>query len=171
MNDAGRAERPARIATLLFPMARGALLGNFAGVVQVVVSQIVGIATGRRERTDIAPRLVERTAERLGTSLSRAPRWTLATVFHFGYATGWGVLYALVRESRRGRRVPTWLLGSLFGGAIYAVAFSRFGAGTRVGSERHPDRREWRELVIQWASALSFALVLAYTEAWSREEW
>jgi hypothetical protein len=72
--------------------------------------------------------------------------------------------------TRRGRRIPTWLAGGLLGGAIYAAACSRLGAGTQIGSERPPERREWRELVIQWASALSFALTVAYTEDWSRKE-
>jgi hypothetical protein len=168
MGEGKGTQRPARTGGVLFSAGRGVVLGIFAGVAQVMVAQAVGLATGRRERTDIAPRLVQRTAERLGTSLSRPLRWLLATVFHFGYASGWGGLYALARASRRGRRVPAWLSGGLLGGAIYAVAFSRLGAGTQLGSERPPERREWRELLIQWASALSFALTVAYTEGWSR---
>ena len=160
----------ARGGPVLFAAGRGAALGVVAGVVQVVVAQLVGLATGRRERTDIAPRLVQRAAERLGTSPSRPLRWLLATVFHFGYGAGWGGLFALARRSRRARRIPTGLAGCLLGVAIYGAAFSRAGAGTRLGSERHPERRRWYEFAIQWASSLAFALVVAYAEAWTRPE-
>ncbi len=168
MGDTERGQPTGGTAFLLTCM-RGAAIGCVAAVVQVLVSQIVGLATGHRERTDVAPRLVQRSAERLGTSPSRPLRWFLATVFHFGYGIGWGVLYTLACGSPRLRRTPPWLSGGLLGGVVYTLAFSRIGGGTLVGSERHPDRRGWYELVIHWASALSFAQVVAYTERWSRD--
>jgi hypothetical protein len=142
--------------------AVGAVLGCLAGVVQVVAAQAVGLLVGRRERADIAPRFMQRTANRFGTSLSRPLRWLLATVFHFGYAAGWGAAYAVAREARATRQVPPWLAGGLLGMLIYALAFSRFGAGTRVGSESHPDRRDESEWAIHGTSAFSFALAVAY---------
>jgi hypothetical protein len=125
---------------------------------------MVGLATRRRERTDIAPRLVQRLAERLGQSPGRPTRWSLATVFHFGYAIFWGVLYTLVRASRVGGQAPWWLTGTALGGTIYTLAFSRIGGGTLLGSERPPARREDRERLIQFTSAFSFAFVVAYVE-------
>ena len=168
MGDTERG-RSAGSTGLLLPPIRGAAIGCVAGVVQILVSQGVGLATGHRERTDIAPRLVQRSAERLGTSLSRPSRWFLATAFHFSYGIGWGVVYTLACASPQVRRTPPWLSGGLLGGIIYTVAFSRIGAGTLLGSERHPERRGWNELAIQWASALSFAQTVAYTERWSRQ--
>ena len=123
---------------------------------------------GRRERADIAPRLVQNTAKQFGGSLSRPTRWLLATIFHFGYAAGWGAAYAVAHEASEMRRVPAWLSGGVLGALIYAAAFSRLGGGTMVGAERHPDRREGRELAIQWTSALSFSLTLAYGYRWLR---
>lgn len=166
MNDVGRGQ-PARDLPLVFMAARGTAIGIFAGIVQVLASQIVGLATGRRERTDVAPRLVQRVAERLGHSPSRPERWSLALVFHFGYAIFWGIVYTLVRASGGGRRVPRWLTGTLLGGVIYTLAFSRIGGGTLVGSERHPAHREDRERVIQVTAASSFAFAVAIAERWS----
>src|SRR4051794_35872221 len=93
----------------------GAVIGCCAGIGQVVGAEAVGILVGRRERADVAPRLVQRPAERFGESLSRPLRWFLATVFHFGYAAGWGAAYALARETRGVRRIPSWLAGGLLG--------------------------------------------------------
>jgi hypothetical protein len=166
--DATERGRSAADMGFLVTLMRGAVIGLGAAIVQVLVSQVVGFATGHRERTDIAPRLVQRSAERLGKSPSRPLRWSLAAIFHFSYGIGWGVLYTLACESPRVRQTPPWLSGGLLGGIIYTVAFSHIGGGTLVGSERQPERRRWYELAIQWASALSFAQVVAYTESLSR---
>jgi hypothetical protein len=143
-------------------VAIGVGLGWLAGIVQVIAAQAVGLLVGRREGADIAPRFVQRTANQFGKSLSRPPRWFLATLFHFGYASWWGALYAISREARLSRQIPPWLAGSLLGMLIYAAAFSRFGAGTQVGAESHPDRRDESEWAIHGTSAFSFALALAY---------
>jgi hypothetical protein len=164
MRDPKEARRPGRVAAVFLTLARGAAIGVVAGVVQVLAAQLVGLATGRRERTDVAPRLVQRSAERLGHSLSRPVRWLLAAAFHFGYAAFWGALYTALRASRGERRLPWWLAGGALGGVIYTLAFSRIGGGTLIGSERHPDRREGREQAIQWVSAFSFAFAVAYIE-------
>lgn len=163
MHDAGHGQ-PTHNIRVVDSVARGSALGIFAGIVQVLASQVVGLATRRRERTDVAPRLVQRIAERLGHSPGWPVRWSLAFVFHFGYAAFWGVLYTLVRASRGGARPPWWAVGTVLGGIIYTLAFSRVGGGTLLGSERHPARREDRERVIQVTSAFSFALVVAYVE-------
>jgi hypothetical protein len=157
-----RRDGTARGVRVLRDIGMGMLVGCFAGIPQVIAAQVVGALLGRRERADIAPRLMQNTAKQFGESLSRPLRWLLATIFHFGYGAGWGAVYAATHEAQAMQRVPAWLSGGVLGLLIYAVAFSRVGAGTLVGAERHPDRRENRELAVQWTSALSFALTLAY---------
>jgi hypothetical protein len=166
----GKQERGSTAGGARWPRdaAVGVVLGCLAGIVQVVAAQAVGLLVGRREGADIAPRFVQRTANQFGESLSRPSRWFLATVFHFGYAAGWGALYAVSREARVSRQIPPWLGGSLLGMLIYALAFSRFGAGPQVGSESHPDRRDEREWAIHGTSAFSFALALAYEDRYLR---
>jgi hypothetical protein len=164
MIDERERDQTAGNRSLVGNAVRGGAIGLFAGIVQVVASQFVGLAVRRRERTDVAPRLVQRVAERLGRSPGKPERWSLATVFHFGYALFWGVLYTLVRASRGGSRAPWWLTGTALGGLIYTLAFSRIGGGTLLGSERPPDRREDRERVIQVVSAFSFAFTVAFVE-------
>ena len=51
--------------------ALGVALSWGAGTVQVLAAQGVGLLLGRRERADIAPRLVQRAAERLGAGCWR----------------------------------------------------------------------------------------------------
>lgn len=160
-----RADRVGRARLL----AGGALAGFFAGIPQVVAAQVVGAAVGDRQRADIAPRLVQRVAERCGTSVPRPARWTLAMLFHFAYATMWGVVYVAAREALDQRRLPPPLGAGMLGGAIYTLAFSRLGVGTQVGSEPRPARRGGREWAVHWTSVLSFSLTMAYGERWLRE--
>lgn len=140
----------------------GTAVGFVAGIPQVLAAQAVALLLGRRERADIAPRFMQRAAERLGKSLSRPARWGLAAAFHFGYALWWGGAYAAAVEAVGARRVPPAVGGGLLGAVIYTLAFSRIGAGTATGAERHPDRRGWRDWAIQAVSVLSFSLTLAY---------
>ena len=144
-------------AGVLRPLVRGAVIGLGAATVQVLVSQVVGLADGASRAEPISPPLgaAER-RERLGMSPSRPLRWFLAAAFHFSYGIGWGALYTLACELPQVRRTPPWLSGGLLGGILYTAAFSRIGGGTLVGSERPPARRRWYELAIQrgFASAL-----------------
>lgn len=165
---AERCDGTARGPRWLRDIGVGMVTGCLAGIPQVIAAQLVGVLVGRRERADIAPRLVQNIAKQFGESLSRPSRWLLATLFHFSYAAGWGAAYAVARETRGVRRVPEWLAGGVLGLLVYAVAFSRVGTGTLVGAERPPDRRENREWAIQWTSSLSFALALAYGYRWLR---
>ena len=165
---AERSDDTARRGHWLRDIGEGMVVGCFAGIPQVIAAQIVGGLVGRRERADIAPRLVQNTAEQFGESLSRPTRWLMATVFHFGYAAGWGGAYAVAQKALGARRVPEWLSGGVLGALVYVAAFSRIGGGTLVGAERHPDRRENRELAVQWTSTLSFALTLVYGYRWLR---
>lgn len=99
MRDTGRAGRPTGPVAVFTTLARGAAIGVLAGIVQILVAQFVGLALERRERTDVAPRLVQRSAERLGHAPARPVRWLLAAAFHFGYAAFWGMLYTQLRAS------------------------------------------------------------------------
>ncbi len=155
-------EHTAQTWTLARGVTAGMTVGFLAGIPQVLAAQAVALLLGRRERADIAPRLVQRTAEHAGKSLSRPARWTLAMAFHFGYAAWWGAVYATVVERADPHRVPPSLGGGLLGAVIYTLAFSRIGAGTLTSAERDPDRREGREWVVQATSVLSFSLIVAY---------
>ena len=165
MSGNERHDTPARW-DLARRVALGVATGLFAGIPQVLAAQTVGALVGRRDRADIGPRFVQRVAERTGHSPSRPARWSLAALFHFGYAAGWGAAYAAAVEVAGIRRGPPLLTGGLLGGLIYAVAFSRLGAATKSHTERHPDRRSGHEWAVQFTSAFSFALTLAYCYRW-----
>jgi hypothetical protein len=157
------------MANLLSAAARGVVVGLIAGVPQVVLTQIeTGFFDVPRERADIGPRFVRRVAQRfVGTTPSSPTEWLLATLFHFGYAAQWGALYALVQAWRP---TPPLVGGSMLAGLIYALAFSRWGAATQTGTERHPARRDVREMILHWTAALSFSLTTAYLYEWLRRE-
>lgn len=147
-------------------VALGVATGLFAGIPQVLAAQVVGALVGKRDRADIGPRFVQRVAARTGHSPSRPERWSLAALFHFGYAAGWGAAYATAVEVGGVRRGSPFLTGGLLGGLIYALAFSRLGAATRSHTERHPDRRSGADWAVQFTSAFSFALTLACCYRW-----
>jgi hypothetical protein len=150
-------------------VALGMAVGCFAGVPQVLLAQLNGALAGSRRQADVGPRLVQRLGRLAGRSPSRPERWSLAALFHFAYAAGWGAAYAAAIEVVGVRRVPPALAGGALGALIYAIAFSRLGVGTLTGAERHPDRRGERDWIVQLTSAFSFALILAYAYRWSRE--
>jgi hypothetical protein len=147
-------------------MGRGVVAGLLAGIPQVLIVQAVERPLGLPpDKADIGPRFVQRVAERLGEPLAPAQKWGLAALFHFGYAAGWGALYAVVD---RLLRPPGWLAGPALGAVIYAAAFSRWGAGTQSGAEPQPSRRDWHEDLLDWTAALSFSLSTALAYAWLR---
>jgi hypothetical protein len=147
-------------------VALGVVAGWLAGIPQVGAAQVVGGLVGKRRQADVGPRFVQRAARLLGKSPSRPSRWSLATLFHFLYAAGWGALYATTVGAVGTRRVPPLLGAGLLGALIYGAAFSRVGAGTATRTERHPDRRPPHEWAVEGTSAFSFALVLAYLWRW-----
>lgn len=151
---------------LLRRAALGMVAGLFAGIPQVLAAQAVGWLVGDRSEADVGPRFVQRTARLFRRSPSRPQRWSLAALFHFLYAAGWGGLYGLVVGAAVPDRVPPPLAGGLLGALIYSAAFSRLGAATLTGTERHPDRRGEREWLVQLTSAFGYAFTLAYTYRW-----
>jgi hypothetical protein len=145
-------------------IALGVTAGLLAGLPQVFVTQVVEKPLGLPDdKADVGPRLVGRLAKEMGTSVEPEMRWALAALFHFGYAAGWGGLYALVDRWLR----PKPLIGAAaMAGLIYLAAFSRWGGGTRTGTEPHPDRRPVRDAVLQWTAALSFSVPAVFIYRW-----
>jgi hypothetical protein len=171
VSEASRSDS-SRIPPLVRRAVLGSAAGLFAGIPQVLAAQAVGGLAGDRSQADVGPRFVQRAAWLFRRSPSRPQRWSLATLFHFGYAAGWGAAYGPVVGAAGAERVPPLLAGGLLGTFIYGVAFSRFGAGTRTFTERHPDRRNEREWAVLLTSAFSYALVLAYSYRWlDGQEW
>jgi hypothetical protein len=142
----------------------GALAGLVAAAAQVAVGkaeEVLLLPPG--EDSDIAPRFVERLAEHAGKSLPDSWRWALGTLFHFGYGTSWGALYALLEGwlAARRRAPPPLLGGAALGAVLYALAFSRLGMAVQTGTERPPARRPAAKTAVAWAVALTFGLVTA----------
>ncbi len=145
-------------------VALGITAGLLAGLPQVFVTQVVEKPLGLPDdKADIGPRLVDHLTREMGTAVEPELRWALAGLFHFGYAAGWGGLYGLVDRWLR----PNPLIGAAaMAGVIYLAAFSRWGGGTRSGSEPHPDRRPVRDAVLQWTAALSFSVPAVFVYRW-----
>jgi len=155
--------RPASRATVAdtrTDLVKGALAGLIAGIPQVLLTQAEArLLPLPGSRADIGPRFVQRVGEHLETCPRRTERWLLAGAFHFGYAAGWGVLYALLQ---RWRPAQPHVGGPLLAALIYALAFSPWGAATQTGTERPVETRPTQETLLHWTAALSFSLTLAY---------
>lgn len=171
MIDASELAEPTTIAKLTLTITRGVAAGWIAGIPQVVVTQVEGQLLGARERADIGPRFIRRATEHAGRRLSGPEQWVLAGVFHFEYSACWGAFYALAVELLGWRRVPPPVGGALLGGVIYTAAFSPIGGASRTGAERSPERRSWKETLLHWSAAMSFALTTAYSYRWLRNKW
>ena len=105
---------------------KGAAAGLVAGIPQVLLTQIEARVLGLpASQADIGPRFVQRIAERLDKRPKGPQRWLIAAGFHFGYAAGWGVVYALVQ---RWRPAQPHVGGPLLAALIYALAFSPMGS-------------------------------------------
>ncbi len=149
-------------------LVKGVAAGFVAGIPQVLVTQAEARLLGLPGRqADIGPRFVQRVAERLDTDMPRPLRWLIAGGFHFGYAGGWGLLYALLQ---RWRPAQAHVGGPLLAALIYALAFSPWGVATQTGTEQPVETRPVRETLLHWTAALSFSLTLAYLFA-RLEQW
>ena len=138
---------------------RGIEAGLLASVPQVLLPKIEErLLLGRGENADIGPRFVERLARMSGTSVREDTKWIAASAFHFGYATFWGVLYALAW--RRWRPNPM-LGGSVLSAVIYALAFPHWGGAVLTKTEPPPQRRPWRRELILATAAGTFGLLTA----------
>ena len=141
-------------------LEHGVLAGLIAGIPQVLLTQLQAQLLGLpRRQADIGPRFVHRVSRYVDAQPPTLGRWLLATLFHFGYAAGWGGLYAMVQ---RWRPAQPHVGGPLLAALIYAVAFSPWGAATHTRTEQPVETRPTRETVLHWTAALSFSLTLAY---------
>jgi hypothetical protein len=152
---------------LMIRLVRNGALGAGAGVVAGTAQVALGkteewLLLPPGEDANIAPRFVQRLAERLGTSLPDAARWALGTLFHYGYSAGWGAVYALAVGALPARRRPPPLLGgTALGAVLWALAFSPLGAAVQSGTERPPRRRPPYKDLLTWSVALAYGLVTA----------
>jgi hypothetical protein len=151
-----------------------ALTGSLAGLVAATAQVAVGKAEEwlilpPGEDANVAPRFVQRLAERAGQPLPASWRWVGGTLFHYGYGAIWGALYALLEGwlAARHRAPPPLLGGVALGAALYALAFSRLGVAVQTGTERPPQRRPASKTAEAWSVALTFGLVTAtLTSRW-----
>jgi ribose/xylose/arabinose/galactoside ABC-type transport system permease subunit len=139
--------------------ATGAVAGLIASVVQVGVGWTLdAVLNPPGHDNNIAPRLVDRATRIAGKRPNGVLDWVLGTAFHFGYGLGWGTLFGVLRQRLR---LPSLLLGTAMGGAIYLVGFSRAGWGTLTGTESHPERRPWQKQASLISVAMTYALCVA----------
>jgi hypothetical protein len=145
-------------------MVLGAGAGALAGIVQPAVGKLEEeLFFPDGEDTEIPKHFVRAAGARMGIEISEEEGLAAGTVFHVGYALFWGAAYALAREELD---LPPLAAGLGLGGLLYLMAFSRMGAGTRVGSEPHPDHRPGRH----WLLTTSMPMVYALTTAAAYEE-
>jgi hypothetical protein len=139
------------------------LAGVVASLIQVVVGKVEDkLFLPHRENADIAPRLVQRLAQRAGHSLPHVHKWVLGTIFHEAYSVFWGAAYGVAYAAVGGRRVVPWPVGGVaLGTLLHQLAFSPWGAAVQTGTERPPHRRTWRMSVVTWSVALTYGLVTA----------
>lgn len=163
--------QPTTIAKVALTVTRGVTAGWIAGIPQVVLAQLVARLLGVRERADLGPRFMRTAAAHAGSRVPTPMHWLLGGVFHFELAAGWGALYGLLVDWRGHRRVPSLFGGLVLTALIYLATFSPLGAATRTGAERQVGRRDRRETLVHWVSALAFGLTDALTYRWLRERW
>ncbi len=135
---------------------RGIEAAILASVPQVIIPKIEErVLLHRTGEADLGPHFIEALARRVNRRLPEDTKWLLASAFHFGYASMWGVLYALARERWR---MPAWLGGLAMGGVIHAITFPDWGAAVQSGSEAPPRHRTWRHEVVFLTAPLVFGL-------------
>jgi hypothetical protein len=145
---------------------RGVAAGLFAGIPQVLLVQVLEKVLGLRDdRADIGPRFVGRLARQTGRSAPASVRWIVAALFHFAYSASWGALYGLVD---RWFRPPPVASAAGLTGLIYLLAFSKWGGGTRTGTEPPPRRRGTRDWIHVLSAPTSYTVSLALAYEWLR---
>lgn len=153
-------------------LRRGVEAGLVAGIPQVLVPKLMErlILRGRDESADVGPRLMQALARRAHKSLPEDMKWLAASAFHFGYAAGWGGLYALVHERRP---VHPLVGGATLAVMIYLITFPRWGLAVLTGTEDPPKDRPWRvEAMLATAPLVfGFATGLLYGRGPRRTPW
>jgi hypothetical protein len=145
-------------------VARGAVAGILGSVVQVGVGFAIDkLLLPPKQHNNIAPRLVKRLAQWTGRHGSAPRDWALGTLFHLGYAAGWGALTGLTRHLTGAGPLP---VGGVGGALIYLAAFSPTGVGTLTRTEPPPRARGWRKQLSLVAVSSVFALSTALIDDW-----
>lgn len=137
-------------------LRRGIEAALAASVPQVLVAKAEEkLFLPAHETADIGPRFIEELAHRLEQELPEDSKWLAASAFHFGYATFWGSLYALLYERRP---VRPFLGGLALGGFIWLITFPPWGGAVLSGSERPPGQRSLRMEIVMGSAAFTFGL-------------
>jgi hypothetical protein len=135
-----------------------------AATIQVLVGLLLDkCLLPPRQHNNIAPRLIKRLFQKQGRPSQPVRDWSLGTLFHFAYGIGWGFAFGLLRQWLA---IPSVILGATFGLAIYVLAFSGIGVGTRTQTERQPRQRGWRKQVSLLVVSATFASTLAAAYDW-----
>lgn len=145
---------------LIRTILAGAGAGAAGGIAQPLIGKLEeALFFPKRDDTNVPLHFVNALADRVGVKLPAGAAWTSAAGFHVGYALFWGTTYALLRE----KKAFSPLVGGLgLGGVLYAMAFSRIGAGVQSGAEPHPDARPWRYWLLHTTMPLTFGLTTAF---------
>lgn len=138
-------------------LRRGVEAGLVAGIPQVLVPKLMEWLFLRvtDESADVGPRLIQALASRANRSLPEDVKWLAASAFHFGYAAGWGGLYALLYDRRP---LHPLVAGAALGSLIHLITFPRWGLAVLTGTEDHPDYRTWRVEAMLATAPLAFGL-------------
>ena len=142
-------------------LIRGALAGLAASTVQVMVGKAeeILLPLRRDEDADIAPRMVGKVAENVGVGTTKATRWTLGTLFHFGYGMLWGMGYAAVVEKIEEKQpVHPLVGGTLLGSIIYGITFPNWGGAVKTRTERPTHMRSRGMQVVTWSVAFTYGI-------------
>lgn len=129
-------------------------------------------------RTQVAPRVmpaetmpeeftpkkaVQWAEQRLGepNALSEAQEEKAAMAAHFGYGSGAGAAYALLRESVL-RKLPPPLAGMLFGAGLWAISFEGWmpALGVQEATTEKPPRKWPAPVMMHLLYGVSTALAL-----------
>ncbi len=135
---------------------RGVESAVVASVPQVIVPKIEErlLLPGEGE-ADLGPHFIEALARGANRRLPEDTKWLAASAFHFGYASFWGVLYALAHERWQ---VRPWVGGLAMAALIHLITFPTWGAAVQTGSEPPPRHRSWRKEVVMLTAPLVFGL-------------
>ncbi len=136
-------------------LRRGVEAAIVASVPQVILPKIEERLLLPRGRGDLGPHLIEAVAARADKDLPEDVKWLAASAFHFGYASLWGVLYALARERWKMR---PWIGGLGMAALIHLITFPSWGAAVQIGSEPPPRHRTWRSEIVFLTAPLVFGL-------------
>ena len=137
-------------------LRRGVESAIVASVPQVILPKLEEwLLLHEDESADLGPRFIEALADKAQRPLPEDVKWLGAAAFHFGYATFWGVAYALVQDRLR---VRPWVGGLALATLIHLITFPSWGGAVVSGAEDHPRERPWRMELVFATAPLVFGL-------------